>query len=516
MGAPAFAGAGWVRLHIETRAAPCYLSPMQRSWKVERLWIPQLASDIVALVAAYYVTLFLRFRSAVGARFFDFVNQALGVRETGALGNIYERFYLLSVHRILFLLAATLFVLYALRGLYAGRRFVRPRPLVWNILVANVAALAVFFPYFYLRRNVWHPRSFFITLLACNTVFAAAGRALLDGLLRRLRTRMPLDNCPALLIGAGDDASFLNVLIGELRPHGIRIAERLPCDPEEPFESLLDRVRSACAAHGIEMIIAAEPTLTIGRMMQLLEIADDLGAPVKMLSPELDILINEARLPADIIRGVPLVHFNAPAPDGVLLGVHRLVSSAAAAILLAGLLPLMGLIALLIRLTSRGPALFVQERIGVNRQPFRIYKFRTMYDQAAELQAQVEEFNESGPGIFKMRRDPRVTPVGRVLRRFSLDELPQLLNVLRGEMLLVGPRPLPRRDFENYYEEWHYSRHRGMPGLTCLWQVSGRSNLDFHTMCLLDVYYLRNHNWILDIQIILRTLWVVCFAKGAY
>jgi lipopolysaccharide/colanic/teichoic acid biosynthesis glycosyltransferase len=109
-----------------------------------------------------------------------------------------------------------------------------------------------------------------------------------------------------------------------------------------------------------------------------------------------------------------------------------------------------------------------------------------------------------------------VTAVGRFLRRFSLDELPQLINVIRGEMTLVGPRPLPRRDFENYYEEWHYSRHSGMPGLTCLWQVSGRSDIDFHNMCILDVYYLRNQNWVLDLKIILKTLWVVLFAKGAY
>jgi lipopolysaccharide/colanic/teichoic acid biosynthesis glycosyltransferase len=109
-----------------------------------------------------------------------------------------------------------------------------------------------------------------------------------------------------------------------------------------------------------------------------------------------------------------------------------------------------------------------------------------------------------------------VTPAGRFLRRFSLDELPQLINVLRGEMTLVGPRPLPRRDFENYYEEWHYSRHSGLPGLTCLWQISGRSDISFHNMCILDDYYLRNRSMMLDIKIALRTISVVLFAKGAY
>jgi len=174
------------------------------------------------------------------------------------------------------------------------------------------------------------------------------------------------------------------------------------------------------------------------------------------------------------------------------------------------------LIALLVKLTSRGPVFFVQERIGVNRKPFNMVKFRTMYHRSDEMQAQLEEFNESGTALFKIRQDPRITPVGRLLRRFSLDELPQLLNVVMGDMVFVGPRPLPRRDFEGYYERWHYSRHGGMPGLTCLWQVSGRSDLDFHNMCVLDIYYLRNRNWILDLVILLRTVWVVLFARGAY
>jgi lipopolysaccharide/colanic/teichoic acid biosynthesis glycosyltransferase len=217
-----------------------------------------------------------------------------------------------------------------------------------------------------------------------------------------------------------------------------------------------------------------------------------------------------------MVHGYPLVHFEAPSPDWSASPVRKALTRAGGLAILTLALPLMGLIALLIRLTSPGPVLFVQERIGVNRKPFRMCKFRTMHDRAAELQAQVEEFNESGRGLFKIRKDPRVTPVGRFLRRFSLDELPQLLNVIRGEMALVGPRPLPRRDFENYYEEWHYSRHTGMPGLTCLWQVSGRSEIDFHNMCILDLYYLRNRGPVLDLKILLRTAWVVLFARGAY
>jgi len=178
--------------------------------------------------------------------------------------------------------------------------------------------------------------------------------------------------------------------------------------------------------------------------------------------------------------------------------------------------PLLAIIALLIRWTSKGPILFVQERIGVNRKPFQFYKFRTMYERADEEQAALESLNESGEGLFKIRDDPRITGVGRLLRKFSLDELPQFFNIIRGDMTIVGPRPLPRRDFRNYFEDWHYSRHDDLPGLTCLWQVSGRSDIDFSNMCILDVYYLRNQGILLDIKIVLKTFYVVLFAKGAY
>jgi lipopolysaccharide/colanic/teichoic acid biosynthesis glycosyltransferase len=180
------------------------------------------------------------------------------------------------------------------------------------------------------------------------------------------------------------------------------------------------------------------------------------------------------------------------------------------------LLPIFVAIAVFVGLTSRGSVFFVQERIGFNRKPFRMYKFRTMHNRADREQDQIEVQNEAGAGLFKIKQDPRITLAGRLLRRFSLDELPQLVNILKGDMTLVGPRPLPWRDFKNYYEEWHYSRHGGLPGLTCLWQVSGRSELDFHSMCLLDIYYLRNQGALLDLKILLRTGWAVLFARGAY
>jgi len=490
---------------------------MSTNGKIRHLWLLQFFADFAALVAAYYTALLIRFHSEVGEKFYTAVNQMLRARETGALDDMFEDFYIGSAFRIVALIMMTLCVLYGLRDLYSGRRFIRPRPVAWDIIVANVSAIALFFTYFYLQRNIFHPRSYFLTVIFFNIIYCIWFRSLIDRLLNFLRARLLIDNYNAILIGTGEAARIIETLVTETLPHGIIIIDRMPGDASGAgFEPMLVRLEEKAVKYGANMVIAADPQFSMAQIMRILEIADRMKMSAKILSDKLDVLMSRARISADIIHNLPLVHFEAPArSDKTTIG-RNLFPIILAILGLIVLSPLMLIITMLVRLTSRGPAVFVQERIGVNRKPFMMYKFRTMYNRAEELQAQVEEFNESGAGLFKIRNDPRITPVGRFLRRFSLDELPQLFNVIRGEMTIVGPRPLPWRDFQNYYEEWHYSRHAGLPGLTCLWQVSGRSDLDFHNMCILDVYYLWNRNWVLDLRIILKTFWVVLFAKGAY
>jgi lipopolysaccharide/colanic/teichoic acid biosynthesis glycosyltransferase len=159
--------------------------------------------------------------------------------------------------------------------------------------------------------------------------------------------------------------------------------------------------------------------------------------------------------------------------------------------------------------------LFVSRRIGLEEQEFRMFKFRTMYLDAARQQDELESENEADGALFKLRQDPRVTPVGAFLRRFSLDELPQLINVLRGEMSLVGPRPLPMRDYKRL-EPWHRKRYLVLPGMTGLWQVSGRSDLTFDRLVRLDFHYLETWSIWLDISILLRTIPAVVARRGAY
>ena len=178
-------------------------------------------------------------------------------------------------------------------------------------------------------------------------------------------------------------------------------------------------------------------------------------------------------------------------------------------------LPVWLLIALAIRLDSRGPVLYRDRRIGVGEREFGMLKFRTMVQGAAELQDELEDQNEAPGALFKIREDPRLTRVGRFLRRLSLDELPQVLNVLGGEMSLVGPRPLPVRDYQ-LLEAWHRKRYNVLPGITGLWQISGRSSLTFDDLVRLDFYYIENWSIWLDISILVKTLPAVIAGRGAY
>jgi lipopolysaccharide/colanic/teichoic acid biosynthesis glycosyltransferase len=186
-----------------------------------------------------------------------------------------------------------------------------------------------------------------------------------------------------------------------------------------------------------------------------------------------------------------------------------------ATLLLAVLSPVLLAIAFAIRLSSRGPVVYRSIRPGIGGVPFACLKFRTMRHDADQIQADLESLNEASGAIFKIRDDPRLTRIGRILRQYSLDELPQLVNVLRGEMSLVGPRPLPMRDYERL-ESWHKKRYLVLPGITGLWQVSGRSDLDFDDLVRLDFLYLERWSPFLDLTILIKTIPAVVARRGAY
>lgn len=213
-------------------------------------------------------------------------------------------------------------------------------------------------------------------------------------------------------------------------------------------------------------------------------------------------------------RGLMLELLPAP-PVGVSASAKRLLDLGAAMCFLMVAAPLLGAIALMVRIDSPGSVIVRQERVGRNLRTFKMYKFRSMVPDADQLQASLAHLNQAHAPLFKIREDPRMTTVGRLLRRLSLDELPQLVNVVRGEMSLVGPRPPLQKEVDEDHLRQRL-RLRFTPGMTGLWQVSGRSELPYETMLHLDFTYMRKWSPLLDIKILLRTLPAVVRGQGAY
>ncbi len=263
----------------------------------------------------------------------------------------------------------------------------------------------------------------------------------------------------------------------------------------------------------VDEFIIALPAASHAHIAPLVARCEQAGVAVKFVPDLLDLRLSRVRM--DAVAGIPLIDVRADTPGRLHTVLKRGLDVSVAALALLVALPVMAITALAIRLDSPGPILFRQERLGKHGRPFTIFKFRSMRLDAERQLALLRAQNEASGPIFKMRHDPRVTRVGRLIRKLSIDELPQLLNVLRGDMSLVGPRPPLQHEVEQY-EEWHRRRLEATPGITCLWGVSGRSKLDFDEMVMLDLYYLDNWSLGLDLRILLRTAWTLLRPNGAY
>ncbi len=275
----------------------------------------------------------------------------------------------------------------------------------------------------------------------------------------------------------------------------------------------LDSLEDVIASEGVDEVIIADPDFPQERAVELVDQCHRRGVRVRIAPSTMEILIQRAEFVPG--QSVPLFELGPPVFEGIDFALKRTFDVVGATALLLLLSPLLAAIVLAVRLSSRGPAVYRSMRPGIGQLPFACLKFRTMYCDADERQTALEELNEADGALFKIRDDPRLTPVGRFLRRFSLDELPQLVNVVRGEMSLVGPRPLPERDFE-LLADWHRKRYLVLPGITGLWQVSGRSELDFDELVHLDFIYLERWSLALDLAILLKTVPAVIMQRGAY
>jgi exopolysaccharide biosynthesis polyprenyl glycosylphosphotransferase len=275
----------------------------------------------------------------------------------------------------------------------------------------------------------------------------------------------------------------------------------------------LTEIGETIARNRVDEVIVVDPDFPERELLELVDRAHQRGVRVRIAPSTTGILVHRAEFVPG--QSVPLFELRPPVFDGVDFLLKRtfdLVLSTLGAIVLS---PLLIAIAIAIKLGSRGPVLYRSMRPGIGGVPFACLKFRTMVEGADTHQYDLEMHNEASGALFKMRDDPRLTRVGRALRRFSLDELPQLVNVLRGQMSLVGPRPLPQRDYDRL-DAWHMKRYLVMPGMTGLWQVSGRAELGFDDLVRLDFLYLERWSVFLDLTILVKTLPAVIWGRGAY
>jgi exopolysaccharide biosynthesis polyprenyl glycosylphosphotransferase len=322
----------------------------------------------------------------------------------------------------------------------------------------------------------------------------------------------------AIVVGEGDHLDRLLRTLGSVRG-GIEYEfVGFVSGAAHPTRTLpqlgeLDDLRTVLEQHPADELIVTDSDYSERQLLQIIEHAHRSAVKVRIAPKTTELLVQRGEYVPG--QGVPLFELRAPVFVGAQWAVKRAFDLIVSAFVIVVGMPLWLAIAAAIKLTSRGPVLYRDSRIGLGEQTFGMIKFRTMVAGAADQQAELEPENEAEGALFKIRDDPRVTPVGRLLRRFSLDELPNMLNVVRGQMSLVGPRPLPLRDHA-LLEDWHRKRSNVLPGMTGLWQISGRSDLSFDDLVRLDFFYLENWSIWLDISILAKTVPAVIGSRGAY
>jgi len=420
------------------------------------------------------------------------------------------------------LLTVVLIVAYWLDGVYEfprGRSWLNE---VYRIIRGTTTGVIIMVVGLFFYRPYFYSRLIFIYAFVLIVFLLGFSRLLKNLVLVQLRER-GIGVRRVLIVGAGETGRMVMRTIVAQPELGYQILGFIDDDPEKSnseigrFKGLgtIDNLRNLIQAEdsNIEEVIITLPWMYHRKIVNIMAQCERQNVTARLV-PDL-FQMSLSRVEIEDLNGIPLIGIREITFSRWGLIVKRAIDIIASATALIALAPLLGLIALAIMLDSPGPVLFRQTRVGKDGKTFTLHKFRSMRVGAEQEQDKLAERNEATGPLFKMRDDPRLTRVGKILRRFSFDELPQLHNVLRGEMSLVGPRPpLPKEVDE--YQEWHKKRLEIAPGLTGLWQVSGRSDLTFDEMVLLDIYYIENWSPALDTIITLRTIPRVIFGDGAY
>ncbi|MBA2446485.1 MAG: sugar transferase [Chloroflexi bacterium] len=489
-----------------TRAQPPAPSPSPgdgRSRLRTRSWLLPAALVIVdslAVSLALYLSWYTRYVAQIGPEIED-VNFAP-----------YSVYFPLQLWLITLVV-----VIFQFAGLYRPRRGIEWFDDIPGVVRGTALGVMILFAGVALLRYPASSRLTFILVWLYAAVLVIAGRGWVQMALAMLHRRGV--GVERVLVVGGNNLGWQIMSSLVARPHlGYQVVGFLDDDRDADigrFRHLggLDAVEQIAVSHCIDQLIVALPAASHATILRVVEHCRRGGVGFKLVPDLYEMSLS--RVDVDTVAGIPLIGLKKASIQGANALIKRVVDGVLAASALLVFAPLMALIALAIRLDSPGPVIFRHERVGKDRRRFTTYKFRSMRQDAEGQRQQLVKTTDGDGKLFKLRDDPRRTRIGAFLRRSSLDELPQLWNVLKGDMSIVGPRPqIP--DEVATYEDWHHKRLAVPPGLTGLWQVSGRSELTFDEMVRYDIYYIDNWSLGLDIRILLRTIPAVLNGRGAF
>lgn len=423
----------------------------------------------------------------------------------------------LHIDLLLYFVLPVFWVLvFLLHGIYDGRRNFRFRDELSSVLNASVLAAIALAGFLYLSFRDYS-RVLYLTFAITATILLVSIRVIYR-IIFRLQAKGITEKRRVLILGAGSIGKSIAQQLQAYEENGLTLVGFLDDDPLKQTDPQvlgpIDRAVEIIKQEHITVVILALPSRVWSRISALVAQLHALPLRVWVVPDYYTLALYRARV--EELKGIPLIDLRAPALDDYQRLIKRIFDLVVTVLILPFALPVMGLIALAIKLDSPGPVIFRQKRVGENGRLFDMLKFRTMIDGADQMRHVIEWVDEKGRiHQDKRRPDPRVTRVGRFLRRTSLDELPQLFNVLRGEMSLIGPRPeLPH--LVDQYETWQRIRFTVPQGITGWWQVNGRSDKPMHEHTEDDLYYIQNYSIWLDLLILVKTVIAVIRRKGAY
>lgn len=458
--------------------------------------IIKVICDIIAIIVAAALTYWLRFRSGL----------FLYKQEIP-----FQYYFALIPTFILIIL-----ICIASRGLYKKntglKKIDEPYELFKAVLFATVILISIIFLY----KGFFYSRLLILGLASTIFILLVISRFLLN----RAEAALFKEMITVLLVGAGKDAKTVISHILRHPEMGYKVIGFLD-DAHKTGEKIagievlgkiadLDKITKS---GNIKEVIVTLSYISHEKILDIILYCQRSAIQVRVLSDAFGLLTDQVRVGE--LNGVPLIGLKEEALAGARKMLKRVIDIMIVLLSFVLLAPLSIIIAVLIKLDSPGPVFYTQTRVGLKGRQFKIYKFRSMIVGADKILPQLQELNEVKGFIFKIKKDPRITRFGRVLRRLSLDELAQLINVFKGEMSVIGPRPPIPEEVEKY-SEWHKRRLDVSPGITGLWQVSGRNELSFDEMVKLDLYYIENWSLWLDLRILFKTAVAVLSTKGAY